>query len=88
MRTVRTTVTLDADVEELVRRLMHERGLSFKQAVNEAIRRSLGKRRRGQGDRTPTFRMGFEPSVPWDKALALTARLEDDERERRLTGRT
>lgn len=87
---MRTTVTLDADVEELVHRLMRERGLSFKQAVNEAIRRGLGGRRgRGRGaDRTPTFPMGFEPSIPWDKALALAGRLEDDELARRLAART
>jgi hypothetical protein len=35
---VRTTVTLDADTEALLRRRMRERGLSFKQALNDAIR--------------------------------------------------
>jgi len=35
-------VTLDPDVELLLRRAMEERGLSFKQAVNEAIRAGLG----------------------------------------------
>ena len=36
---MRTTVTLDPDVERLVRDVMRERGLSFKQALNEALRR-------------------------------------------------
>ena len=33
---MRTTITLDPDTDEAVRRLMRDRGLSFKQAVNEA----------------------------------------------------
>jgi len=41
---VRTTVTLDPDTRLLVERSMRERGLSFKQAVNEAIRAGLGER--------------------------------------------
>ena len=34
---MRTTLTLDADTEQLVRRRMRERGISFKQAVNDAL---------------------------------------------------
>ena len=39
---MRTTITLDPDVHALVERAMRERGLSFKEAVNEAIRAGLG----------------------------------------------
>ena len=35
---MRTTITLDPDVEALVKRLMRDRGLSFKEAVNAANR--------------------------------------------------
>jgi hypothetical protein len=35
---LRTTVTLDADVMRLLKRAMHERDLSFKQALNDAVR--------------------------------------------------
>lgn len=38
---MRTTVTLDPDVEELLRREMDSGRKSFKQALNEAIRRGL-----------------------------------------------
>jgi len=38
---MRTTVTLDPDTRLLVERAMRERGLTFKQAVNEAIRAGL-----------------------------------------------
>lgn len=37
----RTTVTLDPDVEQLLLDAMHTRRLSFKQALNEAVRQGL-----------------------------------------------
>jgi len=86
---MRTTITLDPDTEALVKRLMNERGISFKQAVNQAIRAGLAPRRssKGRASSTPTFRMGFEPTVPWDKALRLADELEDDELTRKLAAR-
>jgi hypothetical protein len=84
---VRTTVTLDPDTEALVKRLMQERGISFKQAVNQAIRAGLTTKPGETPVETPTFRMGFRPEIPWDKALSLTAELEDDELVRRLATR-
>lgn len=39
---MRTTVTLDADAERLLRNAMHARRKSFKQTLNEAIRAGLG----------------------------------------------
>ena len=83
---MRTTVTLDADTAALVRRAMRERGISFKQAVNEAIRAGLAPDG-GESVATPTFRMGFEPALPWDKALRLAGELEDEELARRLAQR-
>jgi len=38
---MRTTVTLDPDVETLIQTVMREKGLSFKQAINAAIRAGL-----------------------------------------------
>jgi hypothetical protein len=86
MQVMRTTVTLDPDAEALVKRLMDERGLTFKQAVNHAIREGLAGSTRTPFS-TPTFRMGFDPAVPWDKALRLAAELEDEELVRRLAER-
>jgi hypothetical protein len=83
---VRTTVTLDPDTAALVKRLMRERGLSFKEAVNHAIRAGLAPEARGKR-RTPTFRMGLDPAIPWDKALQVAAALEDEELVRRLAQR-
>lgn len=79
---MRTTVTLDPDVEELVRREMHERRTSFKGVVNDALRRALGTTP-SEAFETPTFDLGA-PRVDLDRALSLVAALEDEERIRRL----
>ena len=41
---MRTTVTLDADVEHLLRNAMHRSRRSFKETLNSAIRTSLASR--------------------------------------------
>ena len=83
MKHMRTTITLDPDVEELVRRAMTERGLSFKEAVNEGLRMGMRPARAGDAPAFPTFRMGT-PRIELTKALAVAAELEDDELARRL----
>ena len=40
---MRTTVTLDADTEQLLRRAMQQTGQSFKVALNQAIRKGLAE---------------------------------------------
>jgi hypothetical protein len=40
---MRTTVTLDPDVEQLLRDAMQRRRLSFKEALNQAIRTGLSQ---------------------------------------------
>ena len=78
---MRTTVTIDPDVEALLRKAMRERGLSFKEALNGAIRSGLAPAsgRAPRKYRLKTYRMGFRPEVPLDKALGLAAALEDEE---------
>jgi type II secretory pathway component PulF len=78
---MRTTVTLDADTEQLIRRRMRERGMTFKEAVNDAIR-SAGAAPRVEFA-TETASMG-ESRVNLDRALQLAADLEDDELVRRM----
>jgi hypothetical protein len=75
---MRTTLTLDPDVRLLVERRMRERGLSFKEAVNEALREGLIERPPSSEFHTRTFDLG-EPLVPLDKALRLAGELEDEE---------
>jgi hypothetical protein len=80
---MRTTVTLDPDTEALIAELMRRDGLTFKAAVNQAIRVGL-TRRAGVPFRQRTFRMGFNPAIPYDKALRLAGELEDQEIMREL----
>lgn len=81
---MRTTVTLDPDAEAVVRRLMRDRGLSFKEAVNSAI--LAGATAPTEPFRTKTFDMGA-PLVDLTKALALAGEMEDEEIVRRLNAR-
>ena len=43
MCAMRTTVTLDPDVEKLIRDKMHRSRQGFKMTLNDAIRKALGK---------------------------------------------
>lgn len=83
MQPVRTTVTLDPDVEALIKRAMRERGLSFKEAVNTAIRAGAAARAGGNVPEVPTFDMG-DPFVDLTKALRLAGELENQELSSRL----
>jgi len=83
---MRTTVTLEPDVDAIVRRLMRERGLSFKQALNAAIRAGLTPPRQRRRFTTPAFDMGA-PTVPLDRALQLAAELENEDLRRKLAAR-
>lgn len=87
MQRMRTTVTLDPDVRHLVERAMEERSLTFKDALNDAVRRGLGSTTGTRRRPTKTFHMGFEPALPWDKALRMAADIEDEELVRRLAVR-
>lgn len=83
MPQMRTTVTLDPDTHEVVRRRMVERKQSFKEALNDLIRQA----RRGQeSDRefqTQTASMGVS-RVNLDRALQLVGELEDAELIRKM----
>jgi hypothetical protein len=75
---MRTTITLDPDVDQLLRRAMRDRGTTFRDTVNEAIRSGL------RSHKVPPFRqktvsLGFNPRFNWDKALQMAAELEDEE---------
>jgi hypothetical protein len=80
---VRTTVTLDPDTRLLVERVMRERGLTFKEAVNQGLRAGLGE---ASGPRAYTTPRDLGPArVDLTKALGLAAVLEDDALTRRLS---
>jgi hypothetical protein len=83
---MRTTVTIDADVEALLKKAMRERGVPFKQVLNDAVRDGLrsGRTKPARYD-PPTFRMG-KPLVDLTKANALADDLGDAELAARLKG--
>jgi hypothetical protein len=80
---MRTTVTLDPDTRLLVERAMRERGLSFKEAVNDAIRAGLGAPASVPRAYTTPRHLG-PPRLDLTKALQVAADLEDDALSRRL----
>ncbi|HST34902.1 MAG TPA: CopG family transcriptional regulator [Solirubrobacteraceae bacterium] len=80
---MRTTVTLDPDVEAKLKATMRERGVSFKAALNDAVRAGLA------GEATPQKRfrvkatpMGARFNI--DKALQVAGEMEDEEILRKL----
>lgn len=79
---MRTTVTLDPDVEAKLQTTMRERGVSFKVAINDAIRAGLGT-----GDAAPKpFKVKAAPlglTINIDKALTIAGEMEDEEIERK-----
>ncbi len=76
---MRTTVTLEPDVQKLLKDAAHRKGLPFKQVLNDAVRAGLGR----PAGRAPAFKQRVfslgRPKVDLTKAGALAAELEDQE---------
>lgn len=81
---MRTTVTLEPDVDARLRRLARERHLSFKAALNQTLRAGLASEEAPRPFRQRTHRLGLRPGVDLTKALQLAAQLEDEETVRKL----
>lgn len=80
---MRTTVTLDDDVAVALERLRTERGLTFRQALNETIREGLAARaRRARGPEVPiktTPARALGPRLAsFDNTSELIALIEGD----------
>jgi hypothetical protein len=82
---MRTTITLDADVASRLRDFAHRKGISFKQAVNDAVRAGLSSPsvQRCEPFRQPVYSLG-KVRVDLTKALALATDLEDQEHVAKL----
>jgi len=76
-------VTLDPDVASLIEQAMRDKHISFKQAVNGAIRAGLAPTS-ATPFRQRTFALGFRPEINYDRALAIAAALENEELLRKL----
>jgi hypothetical protein len=77
---VRTTLTLDDDLAARLKELAHRRGISFKEALNAALRRGLlapeGRGRRARPFRVRTFKSPFQPGVDPLKLNQLSDEIE------------
>ena len=86
---MRTTVTLDADVERLIKDAMRERGISFKDALNQAVRKGLIADKPASNRKfvQKSFPLGSGLDFRWDKALAMAEAMEDEDITRKLSVR-
>ncbi len=80
MPKMRTTLTIEDDLAEALKDLARERGVSFKSAVNEALRRGLSSGEkppaRAKRFRVVSARRGFRPGVDPYKLNQLSDELE------------
>lgn len=85
---MRTTLTIDDSLAELLKKQAYETGKPFKQVVNEALRAGLehkGAARTPREYRIEPVSMGSaRPGVDLDRALTLASELEDAELERKM----
>ena len=82
---MRTTITLEPDVQALIRTAMKERGISFKEALNSAVRAGLthGRPKRRYFVQR-SFSLGGDQNFRWDKALEAAAAIEDEDLTRKF----
>ena len=81
---MRTTLTIDDELEQLLRREMLRSGKSFKSVVNDALRAALVDNTRVPAPfRQRSFDLGGS-ALDLTKALALAAEIEDQERAGKL----
>jgi hypothetical protein len=83
---MRTTVTLDDDVAARLQRVARERGISFKEALNRAVRAGLGAQQAAApvAFETPARPLGLRAGIDLTKALSVASAMEDEELVRRL----
>ena len=86
---MRTTLTLEPDVERLVQQAMRRTGGSMRTVINEALRLGLGACM--QPERTLRFTVephafGFKPGIDTDRLNQLVDELEAEEASLRLEG--
>ena len=85
---MRTTLTLDSDIADYLREQVRLRGCSFKQVVNDTLRRGMSPGIReapARPYRVEPISSGFAPGVD---PLRLKEMMyeEDDEKFRKLSG--
>jgi len=85
---MRTTLTIDDSLAELLKKQAYETDKPFKQVVNEALRAGLehaGAARASRPYRIEPASMGsVRAGIDLDKALTLASELENAELERKM----
>lgn len=85
MLPVRTTVTLDPDVASQLQRTARERGVSFKAALNDAVRSGLASGAPpSKSFHVRAHPLGIRRGFHVDKALSIAGEIEDAEIMRKL----
>ncbi len=75
---MRTTLTIDPDVAARLAEVQRETGVSFKEAVNQALRRGLGGAEAGGAEyRMPVRALGVRDGVDVDRIRDHLAELDD-----------
>ena len=79
---MRTTLTLDADVERLIQEAVHRERRPFKQIINDALRRALGpqvSRRLAKRYRVKVHQTKLRPGLDPTGFNRLADELEDEQ---------
>lgn len=73
-------------MQALIRTAMKERGISFKEALNSAVRAGLTQRNlKRRYFAQKSYSLGGDQNFRWDKALEAAAAIEDEELSRKLS---
>lgn len=84
---MRTTLTIDTDVEQLLLREMRRTNKSMEAVVNDALRAGLGmqgKPPRARRFKVEPYAFGFKPGVDVDRLNQLVDEMEAEEIARKL----
>ena len=84
---MRTTLTLDPDVAMNLKRHMAEKNVTFKEAVNQALRSGLkvvAKEKKRTPFKVIPHSFGFKPGIDLNKLNQLVDELEAEEYVRKM----
>jgi hypothetical protein len=73
---MRTTVTLDPDVEQFIREACYKRKVSFKRVLNDALRESLSPKSSAKPELMAPRSLGLAPGVDSGRLSELADELE------------
>jgi hypothetical protein len=76
---MRTTLTLDDDLADRLKRLAAEEGITFKEAVDRSLRAGLEARTEARPYQTRARPLDLRADIDVTKALQVAAALEDEE---------